>query len=209
MINRTVKLLILADIFTVTGFGLIDPIWGIYMKEDLAGGSIFTVGFASTLFLGVKCLVQLPFSKWVDKHDHKVKWLVRGAFLVACTPLLYMVADNIWWFYAASVVQGIGSGLVYPTWLGLFSTHLDKHSESFEWSLYSTLTGLGTAATATVGAAMAQMFGFTMTFLFTACLAFIGCGILLQLERGRERHKKPSVLLYQKRRRSSHRAAAH
>ena len=47
----TIKLLMISDIFLVTGFGLIDPILAIFIKENLIGGSIFAAGFASTLFL--------------------------------------------------------------------------------------------------------------------------------------------------------------
>ncbi len=204
MMNRTIKLLILADVFTVTGFGLIDPILAIYIKDDLTGGSIIAAGLASTVFLAVKCLIQLPFSRWVDKHDHRVSWLIRGSLLVACAPFIYMIAGNIWTFYLASLVQGIGSGLVYPTWLGLFSTHLDKHNESFEWSLYSTLTGLATAATAAIGATVAQFFGFTATFVMVSALALCGCAILLGLERGNDKIVPPGLSLYHRKIRAGH-----
>lgn len=209
MMNRTIKLLIIADVFTVTGFGLVDPILAIYIKDDLTGGSIIAAGLASTLFLAVKCMIQLPFSRWVDQHDHRVKWLLRGSLLVACTPFIYMIAGNIWTFYLASLVQGIGSGLVYPTWLGLFSTHLDKHNESFEWSLYSTLTGLATAATAAIGATVAQFFGFTATFVMVSVLALCGCAILLGLQQGQEPKGIPGVALYHKRSRSGHGRSRH
>ena len=35
--NRTVKLLILSDIFILTGFGLITPILAIFIKDDIVG----------------------------------------------------------------------------------------------------------------------------------------------------------------------------
>ena len=57
--NRIIKLLIISDIFVITGFGLIGPILAIFIK-DLQGSSLFAVGFSSTLFLIVKSLVQLP-----------------------------------------------------------------------------------------------------------------------------------------------------
>ena len=160
--NRTIKLLLFSDIFVATGFGLIDPILAIYIKEDLIGGTIFAAGLASTLFLVTKCLIQLPFSRYVDKHDEKVKWLILGTILIATVPFVYIFAKDIKLIYFAQIIFGIGSGLAYPTWLGLWSIHLDKDHESFEWALYSTLTGLGTAATAGIGAAIAQFIGFKM-----------------------------------------------
>jgi DHA1 family quinolone resistance protein-like MFS transporter len=58
--NRTIKLLMISDIFVLTGFGLIQPILAIFIKEGVAGGTIFTAGVASTLFLVTKSLVHSP-----------------------------------------------------------------------------------------------------------------------------------------------------
>lgn len=201
--NRTIKLLMIADVFTVTGFGLVDPILGIYIKENLVGGTIFAAGFASMLFLVTKCLVQLPFSRYVDRHDHKVRWLWRGSALVAMVPFLYLIATDVKVFYAASIIMGIGSGLVYPTWLGLFSTHLDRKHESFEWSLYSTMTGLGTAASAAIGAGIAQFFGFQLTFVFVSLLSLFGVGILFTLEKKKESSRKIPLDHYHRKRKGA------
>lgn len=117
--NNTIKMLMLSDIFVVTGFGLVEPILAIFIKENLIGGTIFAAGLASTLFLITKCSVQLPFSRYVDRHDDKVKWLVLGSFLIALVPFLYNFATHINYVYAAQIIYGIGAGLAYPTWLGL------------------------------------------------------------------------------------------
>ncbi|MBW3004645.1 MFS transporter, partial [Candidatus Woesearchaeota archaeon] len=180
--NRTIKLLMFSDIFFMTGFGLIDPILAIFIKENLVGGTIFAAGLASTLFLITKCLVQLPFSRYVDSHDDKIKWLLIGSCLIATVPFIYIFTRHVYYIYFAQILYGLGSGLAYPTWLGLWSTHLDKNHESFEWSLYSTLTGLGTAVTAVIGAAIAEFIGFNYTFALVGLMSIIGCIILLWLE---------------------------
>ncbi|TSC76063.1 MAG: membrane protein [Parcubacteria group bacterium Gr01-1014_31] len=182
MINRTIKLLIFSDIFFVTGFGLIEPILAIFVKENLAGGTVFAAGIATMLFLVTKSAIQLPFSRYVDRHEHKVRWLIVGSFIIATVPFLYILARDVSIIYLAQILYGIGSGLAYPTWLGLWSTNLDKRQESFEWSLYSTLTGFGTAATAVVGAAIAQFIGFTYTFVLVGIMALAGCLVLFTLE---------------------------
>lgn len=192
--------MIISDIFVLTGFGLIDPILAIYIKENLIGGTIFAAGLASTLFLVTKCLVQLPFSRYVDSHDDKVKWLILGAILVTIVPFIYIFSDHIYWIYFAQFLQGIGSGLVFPTWLGLWSTHLDKKHESFEWSLYSTLTGLGTAATAAIGGAIAEFVGFTYAFILVGVMSLIGVVVLFGLERKKDKLEKIKMIHYHRRR---------
>ena len=197
--NRTIKLLMLSDIFVVTGFGLMDPILAIFIKENLVGGTIFAAGLASMLFLITKSIIQLPFSKYVDKTDKKEKWLVVGTFLIAMVPILYIFAKDVSWIYMAQILHGIGSGLAFPTWLGLWSTNLDKKKESFEWSLYATFTGLGTALTATIGATIASVFGFMYTFILVGILSIFGCLILFWLQKNkRPKLEKIVIMNFQK-----------
>lgn len=189
-INRTIKLLMLSDIFVGTGFGLIEPILAIFIKENISGGSIFTAGLASTIFLVTKSIVQLTFSRYVDRHDDKVRWLIIGTFIIAAVPVVYIFAFNILFIFFAQLLYGIGSGLAFPTWLTLWSTHLDKKHEGFEWSLYSTSVSLGTALTAIIGAALAQFAGFTFTFLAVGLMSLMGCAILFQLLQDEHAHEK-------------------
>ena len=202
--NRTIKLLMFSDIFVMTGFGLMDPILAIFIKENLVGGTIFAAGIASTLFLVTKSVVQLPFSRYVDNHKDKVKWLIIGTFLIALVPFIYLFTNHIKYVYLAQFIHGIGSGLAYPTWLGLWSTHLDKKKESFEWSLYSTLTGLGTAATAAIGAAIAEFIGFNFTFVLVGIMSLFGSLILFSLERKNIKLPKVKIHHYHKKRKLLH-----
>lgn len=185
--NRTTKLLLYSSIFVDTGFGFVGPILTIFIKDNLTGGTIFTAGLASTVYLVVKSVLQLPFSRYVDKHDDKVKWLLVGTAIMATVPFIYIFCTNVLYIYIAQIFLGIGSALAYPTWLGLWSIHLDKHRESFEWSLYSTATGIGTAVIASVGAAIAQWFGFQAAFALVGILTVVGFLILWRLQEGHAR----------------------
>ncbi len=184
MMNRTMKLLMLSDIFVLTGFGLIQPILAIYINDGgLTGGTILSAGMASALFLFVKSLVQLPFGHYVDKQPGKSNWLILGTLLMASVPIIYLSANSIYHVYLAETIYGLGSGLAYPTWLGLWSANLDKGKESFQWSVYSTSTGLGTAATGAAGAALASQAGFAATFISAGLVCLLGCLALIVMAR--------------------------
>ncbi|MFH1376381.1 MAG: MFS transporter [Candidatus Woesearchaeota archaeon] len=199
-INKTIRLLMLSDIFLITGFGLIAPILSIFIKENLIGGTIFAAGLASALFILTRSVIQLPFSKYVDSHDNKVKWLIFGTLLISIVPFIYIFSTNIWHIYLAQILNGIGAGFAHPTWLGLWSTHLDKKHESFEWSLYSTLAGIGTAVTALIGALIAEFIGFSYTFIFVGLMALVGFFILFGLEKKRKKLTKVKITHYHKKR---------
>ena len=127
MMNRTMKLLLLSDIFVLTGFGLIQPILAIYINGGgVTGGTMLSAGLASALFLFTKSMVQLPFGHYVDKQPGKTKWLILGTLLMAGVPIIYITANSIYHIYLAEMIYGLGSGLAYPTWLGLWSANLDK-----------------------------------------------------------------------------------
>ncbi|MDD5193909.1 MAG: MFS transporter [Candidatus Nanoarchaeia archaeon] len=183
--NKIIKTLMFSDLFIMTSFGLIDPILAIFYKENLIGGSIFAAGIASTIFILTKSILQLPFSKYVDKFPYKkkVRWLFMGSILIATVPFIYIFAKNMNIIFAAQFIHGIGMGLAYPTWLGLWSTNLDKKQESYEWTLYSTVTGFGTAFTAAAGAAISEFLGFNYTFILVGLIAITGCLLLLRLRR--------------------------
>jgi MFS family permease len=127
-------------------------------------------------------LVQLPFSKYVDGQKNKAAWLLLGTLLMAAVPVIYVTAGSIYQIYAAEIIYGLGSGLAYPTWLGLWSANLDRGKESFQWSVYSTSTGLGTALTGAVGAGIASLVGFTATFLMAGGMCILGCLALFLME---------------------------
>jgi MFS family permease len=76
--------------------------------------------------------------------------------------------------YIVEAIYGVGIGFTAPPWYAIFSRHLDKLSESFEWTLDSISIGLGAAAAAAAGGAIAQRFGFHSVFIFGGFLAIFG-----------------------------------
>ncbi len=182
MMNKTLYVLWFSDIFILTGFGLATPILAIFIKDTIIGGTILTAGIASALYMGVKALVQIPFSRYVDGHENKAKWLWVGTFLVATVPFQYLMAKNINAIYIAQAVYGVGAGIAASAWLSLWSTHLDKNHEGFEWSIYSATVGIGMGVAAFLGGLLATYFGFNTTIITMGVLSVIGFLVLLYLE---------------------------
>lgn len=180
--NRTLYLLWFSDVFILTGFGLISPIMAIYIAGSVTGGTIFAAGLASALYMVTKAIVQIPFSRYVDSRENKVRWLHLGTFLIVTVPFQYIFAQNIYSIYIAQIIYGIGAGIAASSWLSLWSTHLDKHHEGFEWSIYSATVGLGTGLSAFLGGTLVTHFSFKFTMFIMGTLAFIGLLILLYLE---------------------------
>jgi hypothetical protein len=55
--DKTILLLIVSDVFLLTGFGLMQPILSIFIKDNLVDGTVFAAGIAVMLFMLTKSLV--------------------------------------------------------------------------------------------------------------------------------------------------------
>jgi len=182
--NKTILFLIISDVFLLTGLGLIQPILSIFIKENLVGGTIFAAGIAVMLFLLTKSLVQIPLSRIIDRRNRRfrIKILIIGTFVVSLVPFIYIFSNNVFLIYIAQIIYGFGSGLAFPSWVGIWSRNSTIKHKSFDWSVYSTITGIGTAIAALIGATIAELFGFIYTFTLVGILALFGCFILFGLE---------------------------
>jgi len=178
--NRTLKLLIFSDIFVLTGFALISPIMAIFIKENLIGGSVAAAGLATAITIIVRCSLQLVFA-YIAKPKHRYSMLILGTSLIATVPFIYLFSSHVTHIYIASFVHGLGAGLANPAWFSLFANNLAKGRKGFEWAIYSSSVGFGSALAAFVGARLASKFGFTPVFSIVGIFVIMGCLILLNL----------------------------
>jgi len=192
--NKKLLLLILSDVLILSSFGLIGPIFAIFIIENLEGGSIVAAGLSTTIFLVVKSAVQMPLSKYfIDKEKHKTRSLLLGTLLIIAVPFIYIAAKSVYAIYVAQAIYGLGAALAYPSWFSLFTTYMDKKHKGFEYTLWSTSIGVGTALTAYFGAKIADVLGFKTLFLVVGIVALMGFVLLIVLDRIDGRSGKPNI----------------
>jgi DHA1 family quinolone resistance protein-like MFS transporter len=180
--NRTLKLLIISDIFVFGGLGFISPILAIFIKDNLIGGTILAAGIASMIFLITHSLLQLLFAYKFNPKD-RIWMLILGTSLIALVPFGYIFSTQVYHIYLIEFVFGVGAAFAYPSWSSLFTSNLEKGKRGFQYSIYSSSVGLGTAITAGVGAWLAERTGFEVVFGITGLLAIVGLLILFKLEK--------------------------
>ena len=182
--NKKLLLLILSDVLILSSFGLLAPIFALFITENLEGGSIVAAGMATTIFLVVKSVVQLPLSRYfIDKEKHKTRSLLLGTFLIITVPFIYFFSKTVGMIYFAQAVYGLGAALAYPSWFRLFTTYIDGKHKGFEYTLWGTGVGVGSAIAAVSGAKIAEMLGFRYLFFFVGIVAFLGFLLLIVLDR--------------------------
>jgi len=192
--NKKLLLLILSDVLILSSFGLIGPIFALFITDNLEGGSIVAAGLATTIFLVVKSTAQLPLSRFfIDKEKHKTRSLLLGTLLIIAVPFIYIFATSVTLILVAQAIYGLGAAMAYPSWFSLFTTYMDKKHKGFEYTLWSTSIGVGTALTAYFGAKIADVLGFKTLFLVVGIVALMGFVLLIVLDRIDGRSGKPNI----------------
>ncbi len=180
--SKTLKLLIISDILVYGALGFVGPILSIFIDKNLTGGGIFTAGLASTIYLITLSILQIIFSYVFNPKDRLwMLWLGTG--IIALVPIGYIFSTSILHLFIAEFFYGIGAAFAYPSWSSLFTSSLEKGKRGFQWSMYSSGLGIGTAITAAVGGLIAEKMSFKFVFLITSILALIGLFILFRLNK--------------------------
>jgi len=176
-LNKVVKTLIQADLVFLSAFGLIAPIFAVFIIEQINGGNVKVVGFAAAIYWILKAILQIPIGKFLDKHRGEkddVSFLVLGYVLAAIVPLGYIFSFLPWHIYLLQAVYSIGMAMAIPAWAAIFTRHIDKGKEAFEWSLESSGFSLGIGITGAIGGILVAKFGFNMVFIIVSVFALIG-----------------------------------
>jgi len=167
-----------------SAYGLINPIFAIFITDQIAGATIATVGFAATINLLVRAALQMPVARYVDRHKGEkddFKFMVAGSTLISIVPFAYFFITTPLHLYLAQAVLGIGGALANPGWYAIFTRHIDKNKEGTEWTLENIGVGLAAAGTAAVGGIFVQHFGFHNLFLVVGVISLLGLIIQISL----------------------------
>ncbi len=62
-LNKLVQLFILSDIFLLTGWGFVEPIFGVFIVSQIEGATLLTVGRAVAIYLIVKSVFQIVIAR--------------------------------------------------------------------------------------------------------------------------------------------------
>ena len=185
-INPVVRFLTISDIMILSGFGLISPIFAVFIVDIIKGGTLEVVGIASAVYLLTRSLIQIPAATMIDKikGEKDDYWALQiGSLVFSFVPLFYLFISTPMELYFVQFFYGLASAFTYPAWLAIFTRHIDREHEGVEWGVYQTLVDLGGAASASLGGFLAYQFGFNLLFVLVSFISFIGSFFLLGIYR--------------------------
>lgn len=176
-VNPIIRTLILSDFMFWSAGNLISPIFAVFVVDGISGGSIEAAGFAATLFLLTKSLAEIPFGMILDKTKTEIDDLltvVVGGIIQGVGFLLIPSITSVGQLFLLQIFLGLGSAAAGPGWYSIFTKHIDKKEEGFEWGLYDVLVSIGMAITAGIGGYLADKFGFDLVFYLVGVISIFG-----------------------------------
>jgi len=185
-INRVIRILITSDFLLQAGWGLIGPIFAIFLIKQIQGGSIEMVGFVAAVYWIVKSIVQPFIARYFDvKKGEKddFNFLVGGMYVANLIPLGYLFATQIWHIFFLEFIRGLAMACVVPTWSAIFTRHIDRGREAFSWSIESTAIGFAAGFAAAFGGLLASTLGFKTVFILVSIFGLASSSVLFLIRR--------------------------
>ncbi|OGS42968.1 MAG: hypothetical protein A3K76_01385 [Euryarchaeota archaeon RBG_13_57_23] len=113
--RRNVNLLATLDMIISLGFGLIMPLFPLYLKY-LAGGTAevgLQVGILFSSFVLTRALLAAPFGNLSDRLGRK-RIILIGSILYAVLAILFTIPEDWYGLVLVRAFQGVASAMVWP-----------------------------------------------------------------------------------------------
>lgn len=188
-INKIVKVLIISDFFFNCAWGLLTPIFALFIAQKITGSNTTAAevaGFSALFFWTIKSVLQIPIGKYLDKnHGEKDDFwfMFIGHIIIGITPFGYLFSTSPWHIYALQIVYAIGMAMLVPPWMAILTKHIDKGKEAFEWGLSSTVFGFATGITGAIGGIIAASLNFELIFILCGAINLVSAFALLYIRK--------------------------
>ena len=179
--NRLIVKIILTSFFVFAGWGLIAPIFALFITGEIRGGSLEFVGLAVGIHWIARAVCQ-PFLAYrmdvVKGEQDDMVFLLNGTLISTVVPLMYLFAWDAWHIIMLEAIRGVGLAMVVPTLSGVLTRHVDKHWESYTWSLQNTAISFAAGFSAIFGGVIAGVLGFKVVFIIVSIIGAISMAVV-------------------------------
>jgi len=180
--NPVIRWLILSDVVLFGSMGLLAPIISLFIADYLPGGNIQTAGIAASIYLFTKSLAQIPIAAFLDRkrgQKDEFNFLLAGSIGFAVVSFLYIFVSSVPQFYFLEFLSGLAGAAAVPSYMSIFTMHIDRERSNLEWGAYYTSLDLANAAAGAIGGTIAFFIGFQWLFIIVSILSLIGASFLL------------------------------
>lgn len=94
--------------------------------------------------------------------------MIAGYFIIACVPIGYLFSTVPWHIFLLQVFYAAGMAMALPSWLAIFTRHIDKGKEAFEWGMETASIGTGAGIAGGLSGILVALLGFKTLFIFVS-----------------------------------------
>ena len=185
-LNQVILIIVMAYFVLTAAAGFLPPLYAVFITTQIAGATVASVGIAITIYWVTKSVLQLFVARFIDRNHGEIDdfyFMIAGGLLNAIFISLYYFASGIGQVYLLQFLIGIADAMVIPPFYAIFTRHIDKGKEGFEWSLFSSFSvGAGAALGAILGGALGARVGFRAVFPMVGILTFVATVMLVFLK---------------------------
>ena len=181
-ISKIIKILILADLIFWSGWGLISPIFAVFVVEKIQGGTVAVVGMATAIYWILKSLLRIPIGLFLDNRpgeEDDFWFLFFGLVIASLVPFGYLMASYPAHIYLLQAVYAVGMAMAFAGSSAIFTRHINKGREATEWGVEATSVGLGIGVSGGLGGLLVASFGFNIVFVLVGAFGFLSAIVLL------------------------------
>ena len=181
-ISKIIKILILADLIFWSGWGLISPIFAVFVVEKIQGGTVAVIGIATAIYWILKSILRIPIGLFLDNRpgeEDDFWFLFFGLIIASLVPFGYLMASNPSHIYLLQAVYAVGMAMAFAGSSAIFTRHINKGREATEWGVEATSVGLGIGVSGGLGGLLVASFGFNIVFVLVGAFGFLSAIVLL------------------------------
>lgn len=170
--RKGLKILLFADFFMLLAFGMITPIYAIFVEE--IGGDILSASGAWAIFALTSGFLIWLFGKWEDRVKHLEKMVFLG-YLLRCLGFLgYFFVVNKYHLFGVQILLGMSLAMSTPAYDSLYSKFLSKGKFASEWGAWEAMNMIVGGVAALFGGIIANYFGFKTLFIIMFLNGIVG-----------------------------------
>lgn len=179
MDNKALRTLFLYNGIFVGAAAMLGPLYAIYVVKFVDGVTAVSVSWAA--FLISTSIFTYIVSRKGDGIKEKEYLLLAGYIVRILSWILLIFVNNLTALVLVQILLGLGESLGTPSFNTLFADHLDKNKHIKEYSSWTLIVNLSSAAGILAGGAIVNNFGFKALFLFMSVLSLVAfLGVLLK-----------------------------
>lgn len=171
MKSNSSKILLAADLLIAGAYGLILPVFPLFLMDTKDGATLFTVALAQSVFLLSKINFHWIASNYIKYHhvlDRARRGLLIGAVIISLVPALYLMVADMAFILLIQIFLGLGMGILQASWKILSHEDIKKADFPILQNNHQHTTIFVMALTAALGGFTAYAYGYNaLMFLMT------------------------------------------